>query len=84
VIVIASLGGNCPVQAEGTINDQPFYFRARGDHWSLNIGGADLILNPTWHYAEDYGQWPDAGWMSKEEAEAFIHKAAARYADATQ
>lgn len=29
--------GNCPVQAEGTINGFPFYFRSRGGHWSLSI-----------------------------------------------
>lgn len=29
--------GNCPVQAEGTINGLPFYFRSRGGHWSLAI-----------------------------------------------
>ncbi len=28
---IKSLGGACPVQAEGRINDKHFYFRARYD-----------------------------------------------------
>ena len=73
------LGGNCPVQADGRVDGKPFYFRARGDTWALNIGGADVILAPEWRYAEDYGAWPDAGWMSEKEARAFIDKAVALY-----
>jgi hypothetical protein len=74
------IGGNCPVQAEGTINDKPFYFRARGEHWSLGIG-IDPIGDPEWEHAEWYGEWPDAGWMPVEEAEAFLRHAAACYAE---
>lgn len=37
-IVIDRLGGLCPVQAEGTIDGVPFYFRSRGEHWSIEIG----------------------------------------------
>lgn len=36
-LIITSLGGVCPVQAEGTINGKPFYFRARHGKWSLDI-----------------------------------------------
>lgn len=45
-IVIESLGGNCPVQATGTIDGEPFYFRSRGEHWSIEIGpgNANLIV----------------------------------------
>lgn len=39
IIIIDSFGGNCPVQAEGTIDGKPFYFRARGSSWSMSIGG---------------------------------------------
>ena len=35
---IHSLGGNCPVQAEGLIDGHPFFFRARGAHWSMTVG----------------------------------------------
>lgn len=73
------LGGNCPVQAEGHVDGKPFYFRARGDHWALNIGGADVVLNPDWRHEEDYGEWPQAGWMTEDEARAFIAKAVALY-----
>lgn len=81
-IVIDYLGGNCPVQAEGTINGRIFYFRARGDTWSLRIGG-DPIGDPDWSYIEDYGDDPySAGWMTDEEAEAFIRKGARIYVGA--
>ena len=80
VIRIDTLGGNCPVQAEGTIDGIPFYFRARGDSWRMNIGGADIVGEPEWSYEEDYGTSPfDAGWMSQEEARAFIQRAAERF-----
>ena len=78
-VVIDTIGGNCPVQAEGTIDGVPFYFRARGDSWSLGIG-ADPVGKAHWEHREWFGEWPDAGWMSLEEAAAFLHRAADRYA----
>lgn len=78
-ITIDYLGGNCPVQGEGTVNGKPFYFRARGEHWTMGIGG-DPVGEPDWYCEEPYGSWPDAGWMPREEAEAFLRSAAARYA----
>jgi hypothetical protein len=61
VIHIDWIGGNCPVQAEGTINGAVFYFRARGKVWSIDIatdaGGVD---SPTaWSHRERYSD-PDA------------------------
>jgi hypothetical protein len=78
-IEIRWIGGNCPVQGEGTIDGQEFYFRARGEHWSIGIGG-DPVGEPEWYYEEGYGSWPDAGWMPEDEARAFIMAAAGRYA----
>ena len=79
-LVIDCLGGNCPVQAEGTLDGLPFYFRARGSRWSMSVGGDDVVLAPTWYHEEPYGEGPfDAGWMDREEALAFIHKAADLY-----
>lgn len=83
-------GGQCPVQAEGAIDDNPFYFRARGCSWSLTIvkpggdaiaqeaAGDDLILH-VWGY---YGEPDDiygAGWMSQEEAENYLNQAVEKY-----
>lgn len=77
---IDEIGGNCPVQAEGRIGGRTrFYFRARGDHWSMSIGGRDVMRSPAWFYREDYGVWPDAGWMPEVEARDFIDKAIKQY-----
>jgi hypothetical protein len=79
-VEIQTLGGNCPVQAEGQIDGYGFYFRARGSHWSLEI-----YTGPEgpWEHWEDYGNTPfDAGWMTEEEAEEFIYKAAKLFHDA--
>lgn len=76
---IDQIGGNCPVQAEGTIVGQPSYFRARGEHWSIGIGG-DIVGHPDWYYEEKYpGGKFAAGWMTEAEARAFIGQAAKRY-----
>lgn len=78
-LVIDWIAGHCPVQAEGSVDGVPLYFRARGDRWSLSIGGRDLVGAPDWHYAEAYGTWPEAGWMREEEALGFIDTAVALY-----
>ena len=79
-IDIRCIGGNCPVQAEGTIDGKEFYFRARHMHWSIGIGG-EPVCEPEWFWEADYGDLPfDAGWMHEDEARAFIQKAAERYA----
>jgi len=72
------LGGNCPVQAEGTIDGVPFYFRSRGDRWSFGVG-PEPVGDPEWEHIEPYGEWPEAGWITTEQAEAFINKAVAIY-----
>jgi hypothetical protein len=79
-LLIDYLGGNCPVQAEGTICGEPFYFRARGNSWSMSIGGSDVVGNPHWEYYENYGQDAfEAGWMPEAEALVFIQREALRW-----
>jgi hypothetical protein len=74
------VAGNCPVQAEGYIAGRPFYFRARGSRWSIEIGAHDVTAAPVWEYGERYSDEPyAAGWMSNDEARGFIAAAAARY-----
>ncbi|WP_422383842.1 hypothetical protein [Roseibium album] len=81
--------GNCPVQAVGKIDGEPFYFRARDDEWSLSIGsevkdtgklsihGKDVVGNPKWEYVEPFGTSQfDAGWMEEETALLMIKKGA--------
>jgi hypothetical protein len=83
LIDITLLGGNCPVQAEGTVNGVPFYFRARGARWTMGIGG-DVVGNPDWRVELPYGTDYEAGWMSLEEAEAFIRIAARLWLEQTK
>lgn len=87
-IVITELGGNCPVQGEGTFDGVPFYFRARGNHWACRVGGStnmkadDCIYGPGahWSFVEEYGDEPyEAGWMEPDEARGFIHQAYERW-----
>jgi hypothetical protein len=74
------IGGNCPVQSEGTVDGKPYYFRARGEHWSMGIGG-DPVGEPEWYWREKYSDDDFvAGWMTEEEAVHFINQAAADYA----
>lgn len=79
-ININMLGGCCPVQAEGTIDGKPFYFRARGSSWSMSIGGSDVVGNPDWYYQQAYGEDGfSAGWMTEVEALTFINESAKLY-----
>lgn len=81
-IKLHSIGGNCPVQAEGTIDGYEFYFRARGEKWSMAIGGADIIAAPDWYYEEPYGDMPfAAGWMTEVEALRYVAQALEKWSE---
>jgi hypothetical protein len=83
------LSGTCPVQAEGTIDGLPFYFRARHDSWTFTVAATadgnpvEVWNDPTkgYHYKENYGEPGgfDAGYMPHEEARQFIEQAADLY-----
>jgi hypothetical protein len=76
---IEELGGYCPVQGHGTVDGKEFYFRARGNSWTMGIGG-DVVGNPDWSIRQPYGTGDfDAGYMDMDEARAFIHQAAGQY-----
>lgn len=78
-LVVRWMGGNCPVQSEGTVEGREFYFRSRGSRWSFGVG-QDPVGSPDWYYEEPYGEGPyDAGWMHEDEALVFLAKAAALY-----
>ncbi len=86
---ITSLGGNCPVQGEGFIDGYPFYFRARGESWSLEIskrGDSEVALGndakfelEVWGWYGEPGEMFGAGWMEIEEAEKLIIEVAALF-----
>jgi hypothetical protein len=76
-IIYTELGGACPVQAEGTINGHPFYFRYRGDEWSLTIapiGGDPMNCNAADYYRERPNHTGEifAGWMEDDEVREII------------
>lgn len=77
-IVFDEIGGNCPLQAEGSFDQQRFYFRARYNRWRFHAWTGSE------HYqdAENCDEWVverpygtdrfDAGWMHQHEAIHFI------------
>ena len=87
-----------PVQAEGTLDGHPFYFRARGDHWAFSVAeepGLDPVFIDSAESAEGRGwfleaQYGAAGsfaasWMPLAEARELIGDCARRYrADRTR
>lgn len=83
-ITIDTIGGNCPVQAEGSFDGKHFYFRARGDAWQFHVGNEDKDIfsddpEREWVIEEGYGSGFDAGWMPQHEAVGFICAGVERY-----
>ena len=77
--------GNCPVQAEGKIGANPFYFRARHDEWEFHVGlpGNEYVGEVVdgkylsrWEEifcrSAAYGTGFDASWMAKRTAKEII------------
>ena len=73
------------MQAEGTINGYPFYFRSRHSRWSLRVASSqdsNAFDDTAWSIAEDYplkeGEHEykrvSAGYASKEECIEFIER----------
>ena len=79
--ILDSIGGNCPVQANGDVDGNWFYFRARGDEWQFYVADSDdLIFDaPDFYVERDYGSGFDAGWMPQHEAIGFIVNSIADY-----
>ena len=76
-MVVGRPQGQTPVQAYGVIDGKDYYFRSRGAHWSLSIGGS--IAAPDWYYEEPYGTWPEAGSISEDQAYEFIAVGASKF-----
>jgi len=80
---IITFGGNCPVQAEGTVGPYHWYFRARGNAWSMHVAATPgALLGPQELYCvrHPYGAEPfEAGWMPQHTALAFINQALADF-----
>lgn len=75
--------GNCPVQSEGHIEGHPYYFRARGTHWSFDVaepGNSAISGNSVYSKAglvegNDYA----AGWLPVDEATKIIADCVAEF-----
>ena len=81
-IVIKSFGGQCPIQAEGTINGKHFYLRGRGETMYFYVFEEEMFnwkggyrYSSVTHPGTAYG----AGWAKDEEVEAFFQEAIADY-----
>jgi hypothetical protein len=71
------IGGACPVQGYGVVDGYPWYFRARGSCWSLDVA-VDPLADPVgvgWDVygfstggEADEGEMFSASWMSFSEA----------------
>lgn len=79
---VECFGGNCPIQAEGSLGNLCWYFRSRGDRMQLRIAesDADLFTARAWWHAEPYGVYPDAGWAPISECKEFMLRAFQKYA----
>ncbi len=78
--MIDVLCGQCPVQGSGTIDRVPWYFRARGSHWTFSVGRD--VFDPEWQVRVRYGEDAHsfaAGWMEETEAREIIEKCGAEY-----
>lgn len=62
------LGGKCPVQSEGQFDEYSYYFRSRGQHWSIEVTDAS-DMTVLFELKVKYGDSDfAAGWMSENEA----------------
>ncbi len=67
-LTFSYLGGNCPVQSEGMFDEYEFYFRARGQHWSIELIDPNT-LKTVFEMRVEYGEGGfSAGWMPHDEA----------------
>ena len=66
------MSGFCPVQAEGKVNDKPWYFRARWRGWRFEVDG-EVVLRG------QYGQDNSASWMPLHDAIRLIGAGVAAY-----
>lgn len=87
-LYIEYIGGNCPVQSEGTYYGRAFYFRARGETMQMHIATNDtftkaLADDAAWYFEEDFGDGKfQAGWAEAHECLAFMARAFAAWNEA--
>lgn len=73
--------GSMPVQGYGVVGEEPWYFRARHDQWSLAIAPGlelDPIVSPHWTWIEDH---EGASYLEEDVAWACVERGIAVYRD---
>ena len=79
-----------PVQADGTVADRQFYFRARGDTWQFTVAERDgddpadldekdVVLGTAWYRSGTLPGRFDASWMPLDQARSLIEECAREY-----
>lgn len=71
--------GMMPNQAEGLLNGEPFYFRARHGSWTLHLTDAAIPSEDGQLVAS--GDAPNAGWWSEDQARTFLEALLAASSD---
>lgn len=77
--------GFCPVEGEGMVDGYEFYFRARGQRWTLYVAAVagetgDPLDASAWSTGAPWGNEPSsAGYMSDEEAWRLIEEGVAKW-----
>jgi hypothetical protein len=78
-----NVGGNCPVQAFGTVRGRDLYFWARHDAWTFDVADhaghlpSDGFMDSDGFYRE--GKYPNAGWMPHHRAVEIIERCLREY-----
>jgi hypothetical protein len=78
------LYGTVPLQGWGRVDGYPWYFRARGSYWGMEIGEDQLFSEEKlpavgweiagWMIEQYYAPWPEAGYMETDVAWGFIEE----------
>jgi hypothetical protein len=89
-----SIGGYCPLHGYGVVDGHTWYFRARGRRWGFGVAAEpgnearheDMAIEAAidvpdagWSCGEQWGTWPDAGYMPLETAWVFIEASIQRW-----
>ncbi len=84
------IGGSCPLQGHGSVDDRFWYFRARHDEWRFEVytkpcdhelpGDDDMVWDM---YGSYTGDAHNAGWMKHSEAWVIIESKIAAFRRST-
>ena len=70
--------GNCPVQAEGWFLGHYFYFRARGEHATIEFSKEEYGLEVVYYILTETDEYM-AGWLPKWKCKLLIYKGCLKF-----